>query len=104
MGVDRVRTPIDKALLVGFHQQMVIFLEVQCNLGVVACTHKCAEGIQMNCSLFFLNQLLEYSLVAQVGKPFSYSWLLILISLVTWMEPKDYQPMAVDAAKVFQGA
>ena len=30
--------------------------------------------------------------------------MLILIVLVTWMEPEDYQPMEVDATKVCRGA
>ena len=58
----------------------------------------------MNWSLFLLNQLLEDALAAQTRHPFSYSWILILISLVSWMEPKDYQPMAVEVVKVFRGA
>ena len=57
----------------------------------------------MNWSLFLLNQLLEDSLAAQDGRSFSYSWLLILIALVTWMELEDYQPMEVDAVKVCCG-
>ena len=40
---------------------------VQCNSGVVACAQKCAEGVQMNWSLFLLNQLLEYVLATQTG-------------------------------------
>ena len=58
----------------------------------------------MNWYLFLLNQLLEDVLAAQTRKPFSYSWLLILIALVSWMEPINYQPMAVDVAKVCRGA
>ena len=58
----------------------------------------------MNWSLFLLNQLLIDALTAQRGHPFSYSWLLILITLVAWMEPEDYQPMAVEEVKVFHGA
>ena len=54
----------------------------------------------MNWYLFLLNQLLEYGVVAQAGWSFSYSWLLILIALVSWMEPEDYQSMTIDAAKV----
>ena len=77
---------------------------VQCNSGVVACAQKCDEGVQMNWSLFLLNQLLGDALVAQTGQPFSYSWLLILIALIAWMEPEDYQPMAVAAVKVCRGA
>ena len=58
----------------------------------------------MNWSLFLLNQLLKDALAAQAGRPFSYSWLLILIALVAWMEPEDYQPMAFDVTKVCRGA
>ena len=58
----------------------------------------------MNWYFFLLNQFLEDALAAQTGQPFSYSWLLILISLIAWMEPEDYQPMVVDAAKVPRGA
>ena len=54
----------------------------------------------MNWSLFLLNQLLSDALTAQRGHPFSYSWLLILIALVAWMELEDYQPMMVEATKV----
>ena len=58
----------------------------------------------MNWSLFLLNQLLEDSLAVQARRPFSYSWILIIIALVAWMEPEDYQPMAVDAVKVCRSA
>ena len=74
--------------------------QVQCNSRVVACAHKCVEGVQMNWSLFLLNQLLVDSLAAQSRCPFSYSWILILTALVAWMEPEDYQPMMVEATKV----
>ena len=77
---------------------------VQCNSGVVAYAQKCVKGVQMNWSLFFLNQLLEDMLAAQVGWSFSYSWFFILIVLFSWMELEDYQPMAVDAEKVCRGA
>ena len=60
--------------------------------------------MQMNWSLFLLNQLLNDALAAQAGKPFSYSCLLILIALIAWLEPKDYQPMVVDVVKVCRGA
>ena len=58
----------------------------------------------MNWSLFMLNQFLDDSLTTQDGQPFSYSWILILIALITWMELEDYQPMVVDAVKVCRGA
>ena len=35
---------------------------------------------------------------------FAYNWLLILIALVTWMEPDDYQGMNVDAVKIYKSA
>ena len=74
---------------------------IQCNLGVIAYTQQCAEGVQMNWSLFLLNQLTKNAVVAQDREqPFSYSWLLILISLVAWMEPENYQPMFIEAVKV----
>ena len=76
---------------------------VQCNSGVVSCAQKCVEVVQMNCSLFLLNQLLEVALATKTRWPFSYSWLLILIALVSWMVSGDYQPMKVDAEKVCRG-
>ena len=55
----------------------------------------------MNWSLFLLNQLTEDAVAVQDGEcPFTYSWLLILIALVAWMEPEDYQRMDVEAVKV----
>ena len=77
---------------------------VQCNSSVVTCAQKCAEGVQMIWSLFLLNLLLEDVLAAQTRQPFSYSSLLILITLVAWMEPEYYQPMVVEAVKVCRGA
>ena len=55
----------------------------------------------MKWSLFLLNQLLEDVVAAQAGEhSFSYSWLLIIISLVAWMELEDYQPIFITAEKV----
>ena len=55
----------------------------------------------MNWSLFLLNQLTKDAIAVHVGeRPFMYSWLLILIALVAWMEPEDYQRMDVEAVKV----
>ena len=59
----------------------------------------------MNWSLFLANQLMEDAVTSQAGeRPFSYSWLLILIALVAWMEPKYYQPMSIEVVKVCKGA
>ena len=63
------------------------------------------EGVQMNWSLFLLNQLTEDVVVVQDGeRTFTYSYLLILIALVAWMEPVDYQGMEVEELKVCKGA
>ena len=55
----------------------------------------------MNWSLFLLNQLIEYVLAVQAEERyFTYRWLLILIALVAWMEPEDYQRMEIEVVKV----
>ena len=59
----------------------------------------------MNWFLFIMKQLAEDALAVHAGEiPFTYSWLLILIALVAWMEPVDYQGMDVEAVKVCKGA
>ena len=58
----------------------------------------------MNQSLFLLNQLTEDVVAVQDGEwPFTYSWLLILIALVAWMDPYDYEGMDFKAIKVRKG-
>ena len=58
----------------------------------------------MNWYLFLLNELMEDTILAQeVGKPFTYSRLLILIALVGLMEPKYYQGMEVDIVNICKG-
>ena len=77
----------------------------QCTSEVITCTEQCNEGLQMNWSLFFLNQLMEDVMLVQEGKRwFIYSWLFILISLVAWMDPVDYQGMDVEVSRVCKGA
>ena len=59
----------------------------------------------MNWSLFLLNQLTEDVVLVQAGeRPFTYSWLLILIALLAWMEPEYYQRMMAEAIEVCKGA
>ena len=59
----------------------------------------------MNWSLFLLNQLIEDAIAVQAReRPFTYSWLLILIALVSWMDPEDYQRMMVEAIEVCKNA
>ena len=58
----------------------------------------------MNSSLFLLSQLTEDVVIVQdEERPFTYSWLLILITLVAWMDPEDYQRMDIEAIKVCKG-
>ena len=55
----------------------------------------------MNWSMFLLNQLMKDVILVQEGKrPFTYSWLLILIALVEWMELEQYQGMDVEVNQV----
>ena len=78
---------------------------IQCNSGVITCKEQCAEGVQMNWSLFLMNQLVEDVVAVQAGeRSFTYSWLLILITLVAWMELDDYQGKEVEAIKFCKGA
>ena len=59
----------------------------------------------MNWSLFLMNQLVEDAEATKAGaRSFTYSWLLILIALVAWMEPEDYQGMDVKVVEVCKGA
>ena len=77
----------------------------QCTSGVISCAEQCAKGVQMNQSMFLLNQLMEDIVLVQEGRrPFTYSWLLILITLVGWMEPKYYQRMGVEVVRTCRGA
>ena len=47
-------------------------LPFQCNSMVVACAEMCAQGVQMNWSLFLMNQLAKDTVAAQVGEiPFT---------------------------------
>ena len=59
----------------------------------------------MNWSLFLMNHLAEDMVTVQEEeRQFTYSWMLILIALVTWMDPVDYQGMEVEVVKVCKGA
>ena len=59
----------------------------------------------MNWSIFLMNQLVEDVEAAQAGaRSFTYNWILILIVVVAWMEPEDYQGMDVKVVEVWKGA
>ena len=78
---------------------------VQCNSRLVACAELCAQGTQMNLSLFLMKQLVEDVEATQEGtRSFIESWILIFIALVSWMEPEDYQGMDVKVVEVWKGA
>ena len=50
---------------------------------------------------FLLNDLIEYVVLArEVGKSFTYSCILIIITLVGWMEATHYQGMEVDTVNI----
>jgi hypothetical protein len=52
---------------------------------VVDLTGKCVEGIQMNWVSYLINQLEKYCHKAQdQGYEFHFSWLLILITFISW--------------------
>ena len=77
----------------------------QCTSGVVNYAEQCVAGVQMNWSLFLLNQLMEDAMIMQVGKhAFMYSYFLIFIALVSWIDPEDYQGMDIATSQVCKGA
>ena len=48
---------------------------------------------------------MEDAEAAQVGaRSFTYSWILILIALIAWMESEDFQGMHVKVVEVCKGA
>jgi hypothetical protein len=57
--------------------------------GVVAAATQCAEGTTLSWAPYLLNLFLDDCKDAQdLGTKFHYSWLLILIALIRWKEPK----------------
>ena len=59
---------------------------------IVSIVANCAEGYSYNCAAYIAKEFLEDVCDAQEkGKPFHYSWLLVLIALVGWKEPTEAQ-------------
>jgi hypothetical protein len=59
--------------------------------GAITVTEKCVEGVQMNWETFLVNQFqIDYREAQDRGMEFHYAWLLILIALVAWREPKTH--------------
>ena len=60
----------------------------------------CAEGYTYNWSAYLAREFLEDVRDAQEkGRPFHYSWLLILIALVGWKEPTEAQFVEVNPGR-----
>jgi len=58
--------------------------------GLIVAAEKCASGVQMNWVTFFVNQFLtDYKEAQDNGMKFHYAWLLILIELVSWRDPRE---------------
>jgi hypothetical protein len=58
-------------------------------VGVVAAAAQCVEGTTLSCAPYLLNLFLDNCKdVQDLGIEFHYSWLLILIAMIVWKEPK----------------
>jgi hypothetical protein len=56
---------------------------------IVDLTGKCIEGMQMNWASYLVNELeKDYHEVQDQGYEFHFSWLLVLITFVTWKMPE----------------
>jgi hypothetical protein len=59
---------------------------------VIATIEQSDIGVQMRRATFLLNQfLIDHKEAQDKGMEFHYAWLLILIELVAWKEPKETQ-------------
>jgi len=67
---------------------------------VISLASQCAEGVVYNWETFLLNAFVEDCKEAQdQGHPFHYSWLLILIAMEAWREPKGVQFPQLNSAE-----
>jgi hypothetical protein len=59
-------------------------------IGFITTMDKCATRVNMSWEKFLMNQFLtDYREAWEKGTKFHYSWLLILIALVSWREQKE---------------
>jgi hypothetical protein len=59
---------------------------------VITTVEKSVEGVQMNWDMFLVNKFLtDFTEAQEKGMEFHYAWLLILIALVSWREPNEFQ-------------
>ena len=57
---------------------------------IVSIATNYAEGYSYNWVAYIAKEFLEYARDAQEkGRPFHYSWLIVLIALVGWKEPTE---------------
>jgi hypothetical protein len=62
------------------------------SIGEIVVAEKFVEGVKMNWEMFLVNQfLIDYKEGQDKGMEFHYTWLLILIALVSWRESDDSQ-------------
>ena len=70
---------------------------------VVSIDTNCAEGYSYNWAAYIAKEFLEdVHDTQEKGRPFHYSWLLVLIALVGWKEPTEAQ--FVDVPQHMPGA
>ena len=63
---------------------------------VIRIAVNCAEGYSYNWAVYITKEFLEYVYYMQEkGRPFHYSWLIVLIALVGWQEPTEVQFAAI---------
>jgi hypothetical protein len=59
------------------------------SVGIVVVAAQCVEGTTITWAPYLLNLFLnDYKDVQDLGTKFHYSWLIMLISIMGWMEPK----------------
>ena len=57
---------------------------------VIRIAANCAEGYSYNWATYIAKEFLEDVCdVHEKGRPFHYSWLIVLITLVGWQEPTE---------------
>ena len=59
---------------------------------IVSIAANCVEGYSYKWAKYIAKEFLEYVHDAQEkGRPFHYSWLIVIIALVGWREPTEAQ-------------
>jgi hypothetical protein len=67
---------------------------------VVDLTGKCIEGMQMNWASYLVNELeKDYREAKDQGYEFHFSWILVLITFVTWKIPEGATFLEVEPSE-----